>query len=294
MLVILFSRAFLQGKSAQGFSISPQVSSQPKSENLGIDETSAFLLQKFRSQKLRYALTKSNYRVDVGFIVDRAPIFLSYTEEEMKWFKYHYNFEKKYKLNFETTKDLMEFVEKNPMEQYDKQNPDNLITHIKQDEKGKPSYYSEYSKLFKVADPAIHDPKNIQYSALTRVYLLVKNKETSKWGFPSGTIYEKETFEDGKVRLFHQISKNKFSVSYNTHVPFVVEKRDLTPTEIKNALNKKAIGVKTFYYWASHVQGRIGFDENLYNDYVWAPKTEMNRYLEKEIYENFIHSLVLF
>ena len=40
------------------------------------NEKTKALLQKYQNQKLNYAISRDNFRVDVGLLIDRAPIFL--------------------------------------------------------------------------------------------------------------------------------------------------------------------------------------------------------------------------
>ncbi len=76
--------------------------------------------------------------------------------------KFRYYLSEKYKNRIELPKELLDFAEKSPTEEYYKHDVDNIPTHFKQDPKtGEKFYYSEHSKVFKNVDPNIDDPHSI-------------------------------------------------------------------------------------------------------------------------------------
>lgn len=84
-----------------------------------------------KDRKARYAITKDNFRVDVGVLIDRNQIFLNYDKEEMDLKKFRYYLSEKYKNRIELPKELLDFAEKSPTEEYYKHDVDNIPTHYK-------------------------------------------------------------------------------------------------------------------------------------------------------------------
>lgn len=60
--------------------------------------------------------------------------------------KFRYQMTEKYKMKMETPKELLEFNEKHPTEEFEKQNTDNLQTHSKKLENGEIIGYAANSK----------------------------------------------------------------------------------------------------------------------------------------------------
>lgn len=211
----------------------------------------------------------------------------------MELFKFRHTLSEKYKTKLDIPKEMLEFNEKHPTEEYERQNTDNIQTHAKKLDNGEIINYSANSKQFKQTDPNITDPHSIQYAPCNRTYLMVKEKTSGNWVFPTRPIIEKETFSDGKVTLFEQFSNKQWSVFYTTVYPSLCEKRDLTTVEKRHPMNKKCVGVKCFYFYATHLQGVISFQQDLYSDYAWVTKMDLNKYMNKERYNLFIHSLLI-
>lgn len=71
-----------------------------------------------------------------------------------------------------------------------KMNLDNYPTHrFKDPETGIEREYCGASKHFSMADPAMSDPKSLQFAGEDRVFLVLKNKYTKEWEFPTGRIF---------------------------------------------------------------------------------------------------------
>jgi hypothetical protein len=96
------------------------------------------------------------------------------------------------------------------------------------------------------------------------------------------------------VNFFDSFSKKNWKVQFYSDMPHVVNKRDLLPHEINDKRNKNFKGVKIFYFGARHMEGVANiFNEN-WIDHAWVPRLQMNKYLTREDYATFIHSLFLF
>ena len=259
-----------------------------------VDPKDLYLLQQYKLKNLRNAKTNDNYRLDVGLIISRPPIFLTFTEEEMDNIKFRHEFHKKYNLYFKISDDLMNFSKRAPNYGYDFANLDNLMTHRKVVSPKKTITYGMNSKMFKLADPNMKDPRHIQYEGCMRVYFIVKDKSSQEWIFPERPILEKESVKDAKENLFELISQEKWSVYHVGNIPVVCNRRDLYEHELKSSRNNKFIGAKCFYFYANHVKGPIHYNPELYDDFVWVTRFELGKYFTKEKYEKFIHSMHLF
>jgi hypothetical protein len=257
-------------------------------------ETLEYLQKRIKTSKGQGILDKENYRVDVGLLINRQPIFLQFAEKEMEATKFRYRFSKKYKLMMPLPKELLEFTEKEPSAEGGGEVTDELPTHEIVYPDGTRITYSGNSKYFTKVDPNVTDKKSIQYASDYRVYLMVKDKESQKWTFPSTFMADKATFSNSKNQLFETISQNKWKATFAVHTPVCVTKRELTESEKKNVLNKKAIGVKTFYFIAYHESGQVSLNPELYDDYAWVTRLELNQYLDKASYDNIVHSIALY
>jgi hypothetical protein len=57
-------------------------------------------------------------------------------------------------------------------------------------------------------------------------------------------------------------------------------------------IEKPVVGSKTFWFKSIHLEGDINLQPDTgYDDYVWVPKKEMNKYLDRETYNTFIKCL---
>lgn len=74
-------------------------------------------------------------------------------------------------------------------------NLDNYPTHrFKDPETGVEREYCGASKHFSMVDPEMQDHKSLHFAGEDRVYMLLKNKYTKEWEFPTGRIYFGQTF----------------------------------------------------------------------------------------------------
>lgn len=266
---------------------------QGKDKKVIDQKTLDYLQKRIKERKGRGILDKENYRVDIGLLMNREPIFLQFEEKEMEGLKFRLKYGKKYKLLHPVPKEMTEFSEKEPSEGVS-EGIDDLPTHELVHPDGTRVTYSANSKIYTKVDPDITDPKSIQYASVYRVYLMVKEKATQKWAFPSTHMVEKATFGNSKTTLFDKVSLNKWQAVFPLNTPACVVKRDLTEEEKKDPLNKRAVGVKTFYFIGYHHTGTVSINEELYDDYAWVTRLELNQYLDRDSYNNFVHALSLY
>jgi len=272
---------------------SEETEEKMEAEKYELNKTSEITLDRLRKMKQKFSITKDQFRVDVGLIIDRPPIFLHLSEQEMQFLKYRNTLEKKYKVIPSVPKELIEYsFDKQPGRL--SQIPENKQTHLLELEDGTEDYYCENSKVFFEVDPSVTHPKSIQRVGNYRVYLLVKNKESNEWEFPSFNVLESEKFNDATVKFFRFLSNDVWKIYYYPVEPFALKAREFTEEEKKDPRNKKLQGVKIFYFGASHQEGIVEINEKLYSDFVWTTKLEMNQYLTRENYKTFIHSLALY
>ena len=101
-------------------------------------------------------------------------------------------------------------------------------------------------------------------------------------------------FQAARVNFFESFSKKQWRVHFFSEIPYVVKKRELYPHEMKDARNKKFKGVKSFYFGARHMEGITKIVNENWSECAWVPRLQMNKFLSREDYDTFIHSLFLF
>lgn len=175
-------------------------STQPNTQNQDItavkkeikfDEASALMVEKLKKMKNRFIGTSDDYRVDGGLIIERSPIFLNLNDQEIEYLKLRTKMEKKLKLRVDFPKELTNFELKYRGENIADKLEENFKTHY---DPATETHYCSNSKLFKNVDPAIDDPTSIQNAPNYRVYLLVKDKLTGNWEFPTFNLLEQEKY----------------------------------------------------------------------------------------------------
>jgi hypothetical protein len=257
-------------------------------------ETLKFLQERIKSKKSKITLDKEDFRIDCGLIIERNPIFLHLDKDEMEQMKLRHKYNKKYKRYFPITKELMDFRETPPNEEIEKADLENFDTHIKENSDGTRETYAAHSKLYNKADPNVTDKHSLQYAGANRVYLLVKEKGSTKWMFPTFYIEDKSNFSTAKDNAFSLLSEGKWRIYYPVPLPVLLTKRELTQEEKQDSVNRKAVGIKTYYFPATHLRGRIHLNPEFYEDYSWVPRLELNQFFDREDYNKFVHSTLLY
>lgn len=255
------------------------------------DDTSIMMMDKFKRMKQRFSVTKDEYRVDLGLIIDRPPIFFNLSDKEFEYMKYRSQLDKKLKTGIEVPKELLTFELNFQADALINKNIENFKTH-QDPETG--NYYCGHSKYYKNVDPNLDDPKSIQNAPNYKVYFLVKNKENGEWEFPTCPLLENQKFEEAKNSFFELISEGKWKIAHYTEVPYLYQERKFFEKEMLDKRNKKLKGAKTFFFGATHSEGIIEVKNEEWSDYVWVPKLQMNKYLTRDYYNTVIHSLFLY
>ena len=94
-------------------------------------------------------------------------------------------------------------------------NLDNYPTHQMQDPAtGESHKYCAASKQWSHVDPTVADDKALHNAGEDRVYLLLKNKYTQEWEFPTTTMTQDQTFFRAKLNLFNQLTESKWRVKF--------------------------------------------------------------------------------
>ena len=234
-------------------------------------------------------------RVDIGLMVNRPPIFVHLTDRDMEYMKlrsqvmneYHCN-AKQHIAEFDEVAKLNEdLLADNPY--VSQMNLDNFPTHQLGDQR-----YAAASKNFKNVDPKCSDVRSLHYAPEDRVYLLMKNRNTEEWEFPSSTMYFGQTFLRAKQNLFVELTDNQWKVKYFGQLPLIHTLRDFSMAEKDQESNEGLTGVRTYFFGAHHWRGLPNMavnDSKLHNDWAWVPKRQMNEFLTREYYDVFINSL---
>jgi hypothetical protein len=161
-------------------------------------------------------------------------------------------------------------------------------------EKNSYDFYCLNSKHWSLTDPNVDDVKSIQYSSLSRTYMLCKNRKTDQYEFPTMTLYKGDTFNDTKFKLFFCLAQDEFKIYYPHPFPCFHVTRDFHDYEKDDPKNKGLSGVRTFYFDAHHFRGAPKVMPNAkhpYNDYVMTSKKEFSKYVNKPYWEAVIGSL---
>ncbi|CAD8119654.1 unnamed protein product [Paramecium sonneborni] len=236
------------------------------------------LLKKLQTKSL-ITLTRDNYQLNMGLMIQRDIIFLHYTEEEMKLRKFRYQLEKRNNYITKLPKELHEYTHyTGDQNVFGDETPSHvrLVGDVR-------SVFLENSKFFRHCDPNEMNNKLIQYNSLHTVYLLVK--QNGIWTFPNINIEDKETFKETQTKLFEKMTQNTWQVYYYNRVPRLVT------VDSNSDENAKIKGIKTIYFQAKHLQGKVQIFG--YDDWAWVSRLEMNKYLTEQAYNKVIHALDL-
>eukprot|EP01017_Pseudomicrothorax_dubius_P005171 TRINITY_DN11235_c0_g1_i4.p1 TRINITY_DN11235_c0_g1~~TRINITY_DN11235_c0_g1_i4.p1 ORF type:complete len:347 (+),score=63.99 TRINITY_DN11235_c0_g1_i4:94-1134(+) len=273
---------------------------QPKSRRRPADlEKAAALESKIRDRimdafekQYSFVVTTDMCRLDFGYFISRPPIFITYTDEEMKLRRTRYLMMKKYKMFMSYTKELMDFPRKYPNDMMYMSASDNDYTHEKTDPNtGVRVRYHQNSKFFKNVDPTIYDHHSIQHNSAMKVYLLVKSKEDNKWTWPTFIVKPRYTLQEAHDSHFTRIVDSG-SFYQITHGPIYNTFRELNAEEKKDPEYKKVRGVRTYYFPLYHTTGRIILEPARYSDFSWVARTEANKFFTREDYERYIQLML--
>jgi len=248
-----------------------------------------YIASRLIKQRDRFATDSEQHRIDIGLLISRSPIYMYISEEERAFQKYRYETATKYKYIMPQAKDAMDFKRHLPVHNLSGIEVDNTPTHRIKHEDGTATSYSVNANYFTHVDPNINDNHSIQHAAGNRCYFLVKEKESGNWAFPQLALLDKIPFVDGRVQLFAKLSEGKWDIAHGELYPEVVTKRSLTDTERKDVRHKRIKGVKTYYFDARFFKGTMGINKELYDDYAWVTRLELNKYFDRDQYDTFVN-----
>lgn len=235
--------------------------------------------------ELDYLITKDLYRVDVGLIISRKPIFWNISDEELESLKKTHKLFLNYDLYPPVYEDFNKYDKKELLNLVEGR--DEFITHRKRTGKTRVEY-RENSKRFDYADPRTIDNTSIQHAGLYETFLMVKKDD--KWQFPTVPMTNNVNFETMKENYFNKIA-DEWTVAYSNNYPLAVKKEPIPESEKSlNLINSKCVGRKIYFFNAHHNNGKIKFKCD-YNEYVWTTKLELSKYMNEEDFE-FYNKLI--
>lgn len=232
-----------------------------------------------------YMITKDFYRVDIGLIISRRPLYWNISDEEIECLKKTHKLFLKHDLYPPIYEEFMKYDKKEVLNLA--QGSDDYVTHRIKSGKTKVEYRKN-SKRFDYADPKMLDNESIQHAGLYEVYLLVKNN--NRWQFPTVPMINNISFEMRKEDYFKKIADD-WSIIHTNNYPSVVKRESIPDNEKEyNITNSKCVGRKIFFFNAIHNTGEVKFKQD-YNEYVWASKLELSKFMNKEDYDFYINIL---
>lgn len=129
-----------------------------------------------------------------------------------------------------------------------KMNIDNYPTHRYTDpQTGETHEYCAASKYFQLVDPKMSDRRSLHYAGEDKVYLILKNKFTKEWEFPTGYIKFGQTFLRAKQNIFTSFAKD-WRIKYYQNAPLIHTLREFSKAEKEDKMNLNMKGVRTYYF----------------------------------------------
>lgn len=199
------------------------------------------LQSKYEIDPLKFhVFTRDFFRVDVGLIIQRPPIFMKMTRRDVEQLKRrsqimneHYVDMKKYNEDFrEICKLNSDILENNPY--CSTQNLDNYPTHR---DPSSGETYCAASKHWEKVDPKMQDHHSIHYAAEDRTYLLFRNKYTGEWQFPTQPMKFGLSFTRSKQNFFSSFSGDKWRIRFVGMLPQQHTVRHFTEAEREDPMN---------------------------------------------------------
>jgi len=160
--------------------------------------------------------------------------FLKYRRSVFKKYQFDYT---KYIKDLDSFNDIATEFWDNTNAQ--KNQPDNQlnIRRKSEDPTKEWDFYPTNSKHFDMIDARCDNPQSIQYAGEHRVYMIYKNKLTNEWEFPNIKLFYGDTFQMAKLKLFLNITKDNFKLTYHSNSPFLCITREFNEVEHKDDRN---------------------------------------------------------
>lgn len=213
-----------------------------------------------------YANSVDYMRIDCGIMIMRPPIFMFYSKMDRDFHLYrnkimneYYLDMRKYYEDFVNEASVLDSIYLNNS-YVSTSNKDNHPTHEIKAEDGTVKKYCGASKSWRLVDPNVLDHHSLHYASQQRVYLLLKNKYTGEWEFPTRPVFGAESFIKARKNLFSSISNDSWIIRHAFRNPYVATIRPFTEVEKKDKKNSYLSGVRTFYFNAFHLRGMPEFN----------------------------------
>ena len=134
-------------------------------------------------------------------------------------------------------------------------NLDNYPTHKVKD--SNPAVeYAAASKYYANVDPRMNDRRSLHYAGEDRTYMIVKNKYSQEWEFPTAKMNFGQTFMRAKQNLFNVLAASEekgeentsWKVKYFGQSPIAATIREFTEAEKVDKRNSQLKGVRTYFF----------------------------------------------
>jgi hypothetical protein len=126
---------------------------------------------------------------------------------------------------------------------------------------------------------------------LNRTYMLFKNRFSNQLEFPTIPLYNGDSFNEVKYKLYFLLTSEKFKIYFPSPYPSYHITREFYEHEKNDPKNRGLTGVRVYFYDAYHYRGEPTVTPNMrhpYVDYIFTPKHELNKYVP----ENYWHAVV--
>lgn len=236
--------------------------------------------------RVDFVVTKDFYRVDVGFITFRKPIFFQMHDLDYENVKREHAFKLKYDLYPHISKDLLEVnaleMRKTKTESTGKDNEGDIYKDMPNGER---VYYKSNATAFDEISSQVMLKKHIQRASAYNIFLIVK--VDGRWTFPRLPMQNGETMTVAKDRLFKEMFRGSIMGNFLGHFPITVRKEPFEERDKENPYSMKCVGKKVFYFDALIEYGEPEITSDLGDDWAWVTKLEINKYLNREDFEHF-------
>lgn len=196
-------------------------------------------------------MTLDRYEVDVGLMIVREPIWLLHDEEEYKWINLHYKVLGEHgRIPSIKAKDFP--FARDPMSGDDERSirMRSILRKFENNEDLKFKPYEKPSIHWLEADPYETNPRSISYAGGYRVWLMLKERKTGKWVFPTAKMYGTHTFSDGLGKINNELLEARILYNmvgptpclvdvYNFEKPKVVDRPRLLSEDVYDLYFKR-------------------------------------------------------
>jgi hypothetical protein len=154
------------------------------------------------------ALTSDDYEVHIGVILMREPVWLTLNQTNAEWFKLRHNTNKKFGLFPKAKDQLLELPEKPVTDDPAAKKRAALEKRFDTTREVYETDYIKGSLHFLEANPYESDPREMSYAGGNNVYLLLKDKHSEKWVFPTSQAIGFRKIGDCRDEILGSICKD--------------------------------------------------------------------------------------